>query len=268
MKIAISTGEENVRALLNPRFGRCEFFALYDTETKEWKFIPNSGSLEGKGAGIKAAQLVIEQNVDVLLTGDLGPNAADLIAEAGIKVYSLPEITLEEAVAEFEKGNLAAAPAESAPSNSQVAVDQQKGDFYITSGRLAIATEGENVAQHFGRCQAYTIVDIVNGKEVNNTVTASPGHQPGFLPRFLGEKGVNCVIAGGMGPRAQNLFIEQGIFPVIGVTGTVKDAVKDFLSGNLAIGESLCQQGQPGHNHGCEGHDHEHGHEHGHGCHN
>ena len=66
MKIVISTGKENKGALLNPRFGRCEFFALYDTETKEWKFSPNPGSREGSGAGIKAAEFVIEQKAEGL----------------------------------------------------------------------------------------------------------------------------------------------------------------------------------------------------------
>ncbi len=269
MKIIISTGAESKGALLNPRFGRCEFFALYDTETKQWRFAPNPGSMEGSGAGIKAAQFVIEQKADVLLTGELGPKASGLIESSGIKVYRLPEITLEEAVAEFEKGNVLAGREANAPESPSASGDQLPEEVFLAQGRIAVATEGTNVAQHFGRCQAYTLVDIEDGKEVNNIVSLSPGHQPGFLPGYLREKGVNCVIAGGMGPRAQDLFAEQGIYTVIGVTGSVKDAVRDYLLGNLTAGADLCQQGQPGHNHGCEDHGQE-GHHHGDGpgCHN
>ncbi|HHU77028.1 MAG TPA: hypothetical protein GXZ24_09095 [Firmicutes bacterium] len=262
MKIAISTGKENKGALLNPRFGRCEFFAIYDTELKEWKFYPNPGALEGSGAGIKAAEFIIEQEVDVLLTGELGPKAASLIEGSGVKFYRLPEITLQEAVAEFEKGNIAA-PQTDPVESPGASGDQLPEEVFLSRGRIAIATEGTGVAQHFGRCQAYTIVDIEDGREVNSIVSTSPGHQPGFLPGYLREKGVNCVIAGGMGPRAQGLFAEQGIYTIIGVTGSVKDAVRDYLRGNLTAGVDLCSQGQPGHGHGCG--DHGHGHQHGDG---
>ncbi|NMB41114.1 MAG: dinitrogenase iron-molybdenum cofactor [Firmicutes bacterium] len=129
----------------------------------------------------------------------------------------------------------------------------------VASGKFAVATEGTDVAQHFGRCQAYTLVDVENDKVVNKTVIPSPGHQPGFLPRFLAEKGVKCVIAGGMGPRAQALFSEQGINTVVGVIGPVEEAIENFLSGTLAGGPSLCGhvQGDGGHvhgDHGCGGH--------------
>ncbi len=257
MKIAISTGEESARALLEPRFGRCATFALYDTEKKEWNFLPNPGNPEGSGAGIKAAQFLIEQKVDVLLTGELGPKASVLLEQSGIKVYLLPEITLEEAVEKFEKGNLTADSTYKYSLGFQASAAQQQENVYFSRGRIAIATDGAQVAQHFGRCQAYTLVDIEEGREINSTVIDSPGHQVGFLPRFLGEKGVSCVIAGGMGPRAQNLFAQEGISAIIGVTGLVTDVVKDFLSGNLAAGDSLCTQGQHGHEHGCEDHDHD-----------
>jgi len=109
--------------------------------------------------------------------------------------------------------------------------------------RIAISTEGENVSAHFGRCPLFTIVDIEDGKVTNKEVIANPGHHPGFLPRFFHDKGVNCIIAGGMGQRAVQLFAEQGIEKVVGVSGRVSVVVEKIAGGTLEGGESLCRPG-------------------------
>ena len=106
--------------------------------------------------------------------------------------------------------------------------------------KLAISTDNNMVSAHFGRCQYYTIVEIEENKIISQLQVDTPPHQPGVLPKFLNEKGVNCVITGGMGPRAQNLFKEMNIEPVIGVTGNVDDVIQDFLNGRLKLGESQC----------------------------
>ena len=80
--------------------------------------------------------------------------------------------------------------------------------------KVGIATDGDSVAQHFGRCQAYTIVEFEGNKAVNQELVQSPGHQPGFLPGWLAKFGVNVVVCGGMGPRAQGLFQEQATIEV------------------------------------------------------
>ena len=121
--------------------------------------------------------------------------------------------------------------------------------------KIAIATDGNQVSAHFGRCGAYTIFEVNMGlKEVKSkTLVDTPGHQPGMLPPFLKGKGADWVIVGGMGPRAQNLFTELNIQPVIGVTGEVDTVIRDFLNGTLAGGESLCDQGTE-HHHDCGHH--------------
>ncbi len=126
--------------------------------------------------------------------------------------------------------------------------------------RIAVATENGSVAEHFGRCRSYTLVDITNGEIVGRQTVENPGHEPGRIPRFLKEHGADVVIAGGMGRRAQQLFDQMGIEWVLGVTGSVEDAVESCRAGALEGGDSLCAHGE---GHG-DGHGHEHGHAHGH----
>ncbi len=250
MKIAISASGKETSSLLDSRFGRCTYYALYDSETEEWSFLQNPGALEGSGAGVRAAQFLLEQNVDVLLTGNLGPNASNILNSAGLKVYALPEVSLKEAIQQYEAGKgklISGATVEShaglGSSPSPAPGPQQVGPA-LSGKRIAIATEGTDVAQHFGRCSAYTLVDIADGKAENLVVIPNPGHQPGFLPGYLAEKGIKCIITGGMGARAQNLFNEQGIDVIYGVTGPVAEVITGYLAGTLAGGESLCERGE------------------------
>ena len=106
--------------------------------------------------------------------------------------------------------------------------------------KIAVATENDHVAPHFGHCQAYTLYDIEDNRIVAKNVVPSPVHEPGLLPRFLGERGVNCIIAGGMGPSAQNLFAQQNISVVIGASGSTDDVVASYLAGDLELGDSAC----------------------------
>ena len=106
--------------------------------------------------------------------------------------------------------------------------------------KIGIATEANMVAQHFGRCDAYTIVEIENNKVVKTELVQSPGHQPGFLPGWLAGFGVKVVICGGMGPRAQELFIEQGIKPIMGVDCSISEAIQRFCDNSLKSGENIC----------------------------
>lgn len=106
--------------------------------------------------------------------------------------------------------------------------------------RVAVSTDGDKVAPHFGRCEAYTLAEIEGGKVIRSEMIANPGHEPGFLPGYLAERGIDCIIAGGMGPRAQQLFAEHGIQTIVGVSGPVADALAALARGDLKSGESTC----------------------------
>lgn len=120
--------------------------------------------------------------------------------------------------------------------------------------KLAISTDNNQVSGHFGRCQLYTIVEIEDNRVIRKFTIDTPPHQPGFLPKFLHEKGIHCVITGGMGPRAQTLFQQLGIEPVIGVQGEIDDVIRRYLDGKLERGASQCSHGDSNTHHSCGEH--------------
>ena len=106
--------------------------------------------------------------------------------------------------------------------------------------KITVATENGMVASHFGRCPQYTLTNIENGAISDETLIANPGHQPGFLPKYLAERGVGTIIAGGMGVRAQRLFEDAGMEYIVGVTGPVDEVIQAYVDGSLEPGEDLC----------------------------
>ncbi len=109
--------------------------------------------------------------------------------------------------------------------------------------KIAISTDGDFVSPHFGRCPHFTILDIENKEVKNKKLVPNPGHQPGFIPQFLHEKGVEYIIAGGMGMRATGFFNELGIKAIVGVSGKIDEVVEKIKNGTLQGGESLCKPG-------------------------
>jgi predicted Fe-Mo cluster-binding NifX family protein len=109
--------------------------------------------------------------------------------------------------------------------------------------RIAISTDGDQVSAHFGRCPSFTLIEVKDSKVKSKEVIPNPGHHPGFLPQFFHERGVEYIIAGGAGWRAQSLFTEKGINLIVGISGTIKDTIEKLLKGELKGGENICYPG-------------------------
>jgi predicted Fe-Mo cluster-binding NifX family protein len=106
MKIAISSTGKDLDAQIDPRFGRCQYFIIVDPETMEFEVAENQGLLAMGGAGVQAAQLVVQKGVNALITGNLGPNAASALSASGIKVYLVPGGTVKEVAEAYKSGTL------------------------------------------------------------------------------------------------------------------------------------------------------------------
>jgi len=87
MKICFSASGENKESILNARFGRCPYFLVFDTDNKEWQTVSNQAAAEFRGAGVSAAQKVANLGCQVIVTGNMGPNAFSVMNTSNIKVY-------------------------------------------------------------------------------------------------------------------------------------------------------------------------------------
>ena len=106
MKIAIPTDENNIKTSVCISFGRAPFFMIYDSETKQADFMDNAAASSQGGAGIKAAQSIVDNKAEVVLTPRCGDNAAEVLAAEGVKIYKTKEGSAMENIEEFLSGNL------------------------------------------------------------------------------------------------------------------------------------------------------------------
>ena len=109
MKLAVSSTGESLDSELDRRFGRCSFFVIVDPETMEVSTIQNVSKGATGGAGVQAAEMLAQAEVNTVLTGNVGPNAFNTLSAAEINVFTGARGTVREAIENFEEGNLSPA---------------------------------------------------------------------------------------------------------------------------------------------------------------
>ena len=110
------------------------------------------------------------------------------------------------------------------------------------SMKIAIPLANGRLCMHFGHCEQFALVDTDEQNNIVNTALLTPpAHEPGVLPAWLGEQGVDVIIAGGMGQRAQQLFTQNSITVVAGAPADEPEKlVSAYLAGTLEAGENAC----------------------------
>ena len=109
--------------------------------------------------------------------------------------------------------------------------------------KIAIPVAHGKLFSHFGHCPAFAIIDVDEEAKsiISQTEIPSPPHEPGLLPAWLAEKGVNIIMAGGIGARACDLFTEKNIKVISGVpTDSPEAIVQIYLDGKLETGANIC----------------------------
>ena len=106
MRIAISSSGSDLDAQVDPRFGRCRYFVIVDSDTEEFEVLDNQAAMTSGGAGIQAAQMVANSGVAAVITGNLGPNASDTLKAAGVKTYLGVSGTVREVLQQYKAGHL------------------------------------------------------------------------------------------------------------------------------------------------------------------
>ena len=134
MKIAVSATAPGLDAEVDPRFGRCQYFIIVDPQSMEFEALDNSNAMAAGGAGISTAQMIAGKGVEVVLTGNCGPNAYQTLSAAGIQVITGVSGRIKDAIEAFKSGKF--------QSSSQPSV----GDHYGMRGGM-----GSGIGMGMGR---------------------------------------------------------------------------------------------------------------------
>ncbi|MBW1824354.1 MAG: NifB/NifX family molybdenum-iron cluster-binding protein [Deltaproteobacteria bacterium] len=125
--------------------------------------------------------------------------------------------------------------------------------------KIALACEDNQgldgqISQHFGRCPYYLLVEV-EGSEIKKTDAVDnpyyDDHIPGMVPKFINEQGANVMVAGGMGPRAIDMFSNFGIEVVTGAVGNTGNVLQAYLKGEIS-GVEPCKHDHPGDHDNCQ----------------
>ena len=120
MKVAVSAVSKDIKQPVNPVFGRCPGYVIAEIDenkVKETKFVKNPGMSTGMGAGIAAAQAIASQGVQAVISGNVGPNAFMVLQQSGIKIYRAANLTVEQALQQFDEGKLEEVKGSTAPGH-------------------------------------------------------------------------------------------------------------------------------------------------------
>ena len=133
MRICITTTGPNLDSPIDPRFGRCAYFLIVDlpagqagSETEKFEAVKNTGVEAWRGAGITAAQIVVDKKVEAVITGNIGPNAFGVLQASGVKIYAgIFSLTANDALGKYKGGELSEVKAPMTPGR----FGPQRGGF-------------------------------------------------------------------------------------------------------------------------------------------
>ena len=149
MKIAVSAMSDDLNSMVNPVFGRCAGFLIVEADGKEIKdssYIENEAMYARGGAGIAAAQTVVNQGVSAVISGNLGPNAFMVLKQMGVKVYQASGLSVRAAIEKLADGKLSELSSSSVGTNFGMGRGAGRG-----SGRGMGAGRGMGLGRGLGR---------------------------------------------------------------------------------------------------------------------
>jgi predicted Fe-Mo cluster-binding NifX family protein len=106
MKICVTATAGDLNAQVDPRFGRSQYFVIVDSDTMAFESLPNEAMNAAGGAGIQAAQAMVNKGVDAVISGNMGPNAFQVLSTAGVKIATGAYGTVKDAVEMYKSGKL------------------------------------------------------------------------------------------------------------------------------------------------------------------
>lgn len=227
MKIAISSVDNTIESKIDMRFGRCKYFIIVDTENPEKiEAVENQGAIQGHGAGIKASQQIGDLEVEAVITGNLGPNATDVLNQLSIKAYHASGI-VKDAIEAFKDNKLKEIN-EISPQHSGITQKESKGER-IFFPLLDNNGEDSKISSHFGHAPFFGVYDTEK-KELTITENKLDHTDPSKSPIDQIQEAVNptTIFAQGIGGRAVDIIAEKGMKLKTGQYKTVKEAIENL----------------------------------------
>ena len=230
MKIAISSTGKTLDDDIDQRFGRCPYFIIVEIEDKkikETKAVENIAAAQSGKAGIAAAQTIAEEEVETVITGNLGPNAADVLEQFEIKAYQASG-KIKDAVNEFIEGKLNEITELAEPHTDlkqEIKKDKERIFFPLLDDN---GMESE-ISSHFGHAPFFGLYDTETKKlEIieNNLDHADPSKSP--VDQIVEAVNPTTVYAQGIGGRAIGLFAEKGVKLKTGPYQIVKEVIDNL----------------------------------------
>ena len=232
MRIVISSDGDTIENNVDMRFGRCRYFLIVDIEDGEIidvKSVENEGAVMGHGAGIKAAQQAGNLNPDKIITGNLGPNAFNVLSQLNISAY-MGSGTVKDSIQKLLEGKLERiSQNDSNPGQEVREENTEKDDKIVFMPLLNDNGEDSEIAGHFGHAPFFGLYNIKEGKltVVENKLDHSdPDKSP--VDQISETFNPVVVFAKGIGSRAIMLFKEKGICLKTGNYGTVKEVMQNL----------------------------------------
>lgn len=142
MRLAIPSSGKDLRAVVDPKFGRCEYFIIVDSETMDFEPIENPFRTSNGGAGIKSAKLLADRGIDAVLAENIGPSALETLKAAGIAVITRTDGEIRQAVEDYRSGKLEGSP--------PIPSGRINGKFSLSTGRPGLGPGGECICTSCG----------------------------------------------------------------------------------------------------------------------
>jgi predicted Fe-Mo cluster-binding NifX family protein len=159
MRIVVTANGPDLDAQAHPAFGRCPVYVFVDTETMQFEAVENPAANAAGGAGIQAAQFVVERGAQAVVTGNVGPNAVQVLQPAGVPVYLFSGGTVRQAVEVCRAGRLSAAgsatgPAHAAPTSTVSAPSREEEIAALQETARELRRQVAEVMERLDRLEA------------------------------------------------------------------------------------------------------------------
>ena len=150
MKICVTATAGDLNAQVDPRFGRCQYFVIVDSETMAFEAMANEAIAAPGGAGIQAAQTMVNKGVDVVISGNIGPNAFQVLSTAGVKIATGAYGTVQEATEMYKSGKLGETGASTVAAHAGMGATAPGGGFGMGMGGGRGGGRGQGMGRGMG----------------------------------------------------------------------------------------------------------------------